>query len=135
MERIPNGRYTREFHEKAVKMVAEGILSALEISRRLSFPKSTLDRWIRVSKKGDLGQTGKSHHPLTELEQELARVKRERSLTKIKPHHYDMVMCPGTSMRDCRGISTDYSTSPLLSTYNFMYVPYYVPSLKKLESP
>ncbi|MHB8829137.1 MAG: IS3 family transposase [Syntrophales bacterium] len=84
MERIPNGRYTREFREEAVKMVAEGSLSSLEVSRRLSLPKSTLERWIRVSKKGALGQIGKGQRPLTELEQELARVKRELSLAKME---------------------------------------------------
>ena len=84
MERIPNGRYTREFREEAVKMVTDGSLSALEVSRRLSLPRSTLERWIRVSKMGDLGQIGKGQRPLTELEQELARVKWELSLAKIE---------------------------------------------------
>ncbi len=37
MERIPNGRYTKEFREEAVKMVTDGGLSALEISKRLIF--------------------------------------------------------------------------------------------------
>jgi len=54
MERIPNGRYTKEFREEAVKMVTDGGLSALETSKRLSLPKSTLERWIRVSKTGPL---------------------------------------------------------------------------------
>jgi transposase len=54
MERIPNGRYTQEFREEAVKMAADGGLSVLEISKRLSLPKSTLEDWIRVSKAGHL---------------------------------------------------------------------------------
>jgi transposase len=84
MERIPNGRYTKEFREEAVKMVTDGGLSALEISKRLSLPKSTLENWIRVSKTGALGQIGKSHRPLTEIERELAKVKRELSLVKME---------------------------------------------------
>jgi transposase-like protein len=40
-ERVPNGRYTKEFREEAVKMVTEGGLSVLEVSSRLSLPKST----------------------------------------------------------------------------------------------
>ena len=84
MERIPKGRYTKEFREEAVKMVTDGSLSSLEVSRRLSLPKSTLERWIRVSKEGNLGQLGKGQRPLTELEQELARVKRELSLAKME---------------------------------------------------
>jgi len=84
MERIPNGRYTKEFREEAVKMVADGGLSALEISKRLSLPKSTLERWIRVSKTGTLGEIGKGQRPLTEIERELAKVKRELSLAKME---------------------------------------------------
>jgi transposase len=46
MERIPNGRYTKEFCEEAVKMSTEGGLSVLDTSRRLSLPKSALEHWI-----------------------------------------------------------------------------------------
>jgi transposase len=84
MERIPYGRYTKEFREEAVKMATEGGLSVLEISRRLTLPKSTLEHWIRVSKTGNLGQIGKGHRPLTEIERELAKVKRELALTKME---------------------------------------------------
>ena len=84
MERVPNGRYTKEFREEAVKMLTEGGLSVLEISRRLSLPKSTLEHWTRVSKTGNLGETGKCQRPLTEIERELAKVKRELSLAKME---------------------------------------------------
>lgn len=84
MEKIPNGRYTKEFRQEAVKMATDGGLSVLEISKRLSLPKSTLENWIRVSKTGDLGKIGKSQRPLTELERELANVKRELALTKME---------------------------------------------------
>jgi transposase len=50
MEKVPNGRYTKEFREEAVKMLTDGGLSVLEVSSRLSLPKSTLERWRRVSK-------------------------------------------------------------------------------------
>jgi transposase len=84
MERVPNGRYTKEFREEAVKMVTDGGLSVLEVAGRLSLPKSTLERWRRVSKRGKLGEIGKGQRPLTELEIELAKVKRERSLDKME---------------------------------------------------
>ncbi len=45
MERVPNGRYTKEFREAAVKMVTEQGMSVLEVSSRLSLLKSTLERW------------------------------------------------------------------------------------------
>jgi transposase-like protein len=65
-------------------MVTEGGLSVLEVSSRLSLPKSTLERWRRVSKRGDLGKIGKGQRPLTEIESELAKVKRELSLAKME---------------------------------------------------
>ena len=84
MERIPNGRYTKEFREEAAKLATEGGLSVLEISNRLSLPKSTLEHWIRVSKAGHLGKIGKGQRPLTEIERELAKVTRELSLTRME---------------------------------------------------
>jgi len=84
MERVPRGRYTKEFREETVKMFTDGGLSVLEICKRLSLPKSTLERWIRVFKTGNLGDVGKGLRPLTEMEMELAQVKRELSLAKME---------------------------------------------------
>ena len=84
MERVPNGRYTKEFREEAVKMAAAGELSIVEICRRLSLPKSTLENWIKISKAGNLEAVGRSQRPLTEIERELAQVKRELSLAKME---------------------------------------------------
>ena len=55
MERVPNGRYIKEFREEAVKMAVEGGMTVKEISKCLSLPKSTLEQWIRVFKRGNLG--------------------------------------------------------------------------------
>lgn len=82
--RIPHGRYSKEFREEAVRLVTEGGLSTGEASARLSLPKSTLENWVRVGKKGKLGEIGKSHRPLTELEMELAQVKRELAIVKVE---------------------------------------------------
>ena len=84
MERIPKGHYTKAFREEAVKMATEGGLSVLEISKRLSLPKSTLANWMRISQTGHLGKIGKSQRPLTDVERELAHVKRELSLAKME---------------------------------------------------
>jgi len=84
MERVPHGRYTKEFREEAVKKVTEEGLSVLEVSKRLSLPKSTLEQWLRVSKMGHLGSLGKGQRPLTEIESELVRVKRELALAKME---------------------------------------------------
>jgi transposase len=65
-------------------MVTDGGLSVQEVSNCLSLPKSTLERWRRVSKKGNLGEVGKGQRPLTEIESELAKVKRELSLARME---------------------------------------------------
>jgi transposase len=82
--KIPHGRYSKEFREEAVRLVTEGGLSAVEASVRLSLPKSTLENWVRAAKGGKLGEIGKSHRPLTELEVELAHVKRELAIVKME---------------------------------------------------
>jgi len=84
MQRVPYGKYTKEFREEAVKLVIEGGLSIPETSRRLSLPQSTLENWIRKYKEGSLGEVGKNHRPLSEIEKELARVKRELIQTRIE---------------------------------------------------
>lgn len=82
MERIPNGRYTKEFREEAVKLVTEDGLSVPEASRRLDLPKSTIFNWLRSARAGKLGEIGKQQRQLSEVELELARVKRE--LAKVR---------------------------------------------------
>ncbi len=77
MERIPYGKYTKEFRQEAVKLVIEGGLSIPEAGRRLSLAPSTLGNWVRAFKEGKLGDVGKTQRPLTEIEIELARTKRE----------------------------------------------------------
>lgn len=89
MERIPYGKYSKEFRQEAVKLVIEGGLSIPEAGRRLSLAPSTLGNWVRAYKKGKLSEVGKDHKPLAEVEmenyklrRELAEVKMERDILK-----------------------------------------------------
>lgn len=84
MERIPRGIYTKEFREEAVKLVIEGGLSLPEVGRRLSIAPSTIRYWVKASQGGKLGEVGRHQKPLTELEMELSRVKRELALVKME---------------------------------------------------
>ena len=84
MERIPRGRYTKEFREEAVRLVAEGGLPVAEVARRLIIPKNTLDNWLRAKKNGKLGEIGKSQRQISDIEKELMAVKRELALTKME---------------------------------------------------
>jgi len=81
---IPQGRYTKEFRQEAVKLVTGEGLSWAEAARRLSLPTSTLANWVKAYKAGKLGDVGKTYRPLTEVEMELARVKKENSELKME---------------------------------------------------
>ena len=84
MKGIPQGRYTREFRIEAVKLVTEEHLSWAEAAQRLSLPTSTLANWVKAAKTGKLTEIGKSYRPLTEVEIELARTKKQLALMKME---------------------------------------------------
>ena len=103
MKGIPQGRYTKEFREEAVKLVAEEKISLPEASRRLSLPPSTLATWVKAFKAGKLGGIGKMQRPLTEIEmelawakKELAEVKMERDILKKAAAYFARESLPGT---------------------------------------
>lgn len=103
MKRGPQGRYTKELREEAVKLVTEEKLSLPEAARRLSLPPSTLGNWIKAFKEGRLGEVGKKYRPLTELEmelawtkRELAEVKMERDILKKAAAYFAKESLPGT---------------------------------------
>jgi transposase len=103
MKGIPQGRYTKEFREEAVKMVKDGGMSLPETARRLSLPPSTLGNWVKAHKAGKLGDIGKTRKPLTDIEMELARVKKElvetrmeRDLLKKAAAYFAKESLPGT---------------------------------------
>jgi transposase-like protein len=81
---IPQGRYTREFRQEAVKLVAVDKISCREVAQRLSLAPSTLAYWVKAYKSGKLGEIGKDRKPLTEVEMELARVKKENNELKME---------------------------------------------------
>ncbi|MFC1980651.1 transposase [Chloroflexota bacterium] len=103
MKRLPQGRYTKEFREEAVKLVTEEKISLPEASRRLSLPPSTLATWVKAYKAGRLGEVGETYRPLTEIEMELARtkkelveVKMERDILKKAAAYFAKESLPGT---------------------------------------
>jgi transposase len=81
---IPQGRYTKEFREEAVRVVVEEKISCREAAQRLSLAPSTLAYWVKAYKSGKLGEIGKAQKPLTELEMELARTKKELAEVKME---------------------------------------------------
>ncbi len=103
MKRGPQGRYSKEFREEAVKLVTEERLSVPEAGRRLSLPPSTITSWVKQCKAGRLGEVGKTYRPLTDIEMELARirkevaeVKMERDILKKAAAYFARESLPGT---------------------------------------
>ena len=84
MERIPRAIYTKELREEAVKLVTEGGLSIPEVGRRLSIAPSTVRYWLQANREGKLKEVGKHQKPLSEMEMELARVKRELAEVRME---------------------------------------------------
>ena len=83
MERISKSVYSKELREEAVKQVTEVGLTVKEAGQRLSIAPSTIAYWVTAKKADKLGDIGKRQKPLTEIEMELARVKRELAEVKI----------------------------------------------------
>ena len=67
-----------------MKLVTEGQMSVDQAAAQLSLPKSTLGNWVKAHKAGKLGKVGKTYRPLTEIEMELARTKKELAEVKME---------------------------------------------------
>jgi transposase len=103
MERVPRGIYTKELREEAVNLVREGGLKIPEVGRRLSVSPSTIRYWVKGDREGKLKEVGKQQRLLTEVEMELARVKRElvevrmeRDVLKKAAAYFAKESLPGT---------------------------------------
>ena len=103
MKGVPQGRYTKEFRQEAVKLVLEQKLSWSKAARQLSLPTSTLANWVKAYNAGKLGEIGKTYRPLTEIEMELTRVKKEntelrmeRDILKKAAAYFARESLPGT---------------------------------------
>ena len=84
MKGIPLGRYTREVRQEAGRLVVEERIACRKAALQLSLAPSTLAYWVKAYKGGKLGEIGKAQKPLTELEIELARTKKELAEVKME---------------------------------------------------
>jgi len=84
VERIPYGIYSKELREEAVKLVTEDGLSMAEVGRRLDIPPQTVNNWVKAYKEGTLPGIGKNKKPLTEVEAELARARKELAEVRME---------------------------------------------------
>ena len=83
-ERCPSRKIHEGFRQGAVKLVTEERLSLPEAARRLSLAPSTLGYWVKAQRAGKLGDVGKTYRPLTEVEMDLARTKKELAEVKME---------------------------------------------------
>ena len=67
-----------------MKLVTEGNLSLPEVGRRLSLAPSTIGNWVKAARAGKLEDIGRTYRPLTEVEIELARTKKELAIVKME---------------------------------------------------
>jgi transposase len=80
MDRLPRQKYTKEFREQAVRVVREQKLTLPEAARRLAMSEKTLANWVFRARHGQLAELDDSRRPVTELEAEVSRLKREQDL-------------------------------------------------------
>ena len=86
-----------------MKLVTQEKLSLPEAARQLSLPPATLRNWLRADMEGRLGEVGKTLRPLTQIEMELAKtrkelveVKMERDILKKAAAYFAKESLPGT---------------------------------------
>jgi len=84
MERVPRQKYTKEFREHAVQLVLEQALTTPEAARRLTMSDKTLANWVFRARHGQLAELSETRRPVTELEAEVSRLKRELAEARME---------------------------------------------------
>ena len=82
-ESVPSRQYTDEFKAEAVRLA--GSTGGNPAAECLGIPQSTMAHWVRRSKAGTLSLADASpvKRPLSELELENARLRRELASAKL----------------------------------------------------
>lgn len=103
MGSLPRQQYTKEFREQAVQLVLAQQVPIAEAARRLSMSGKTLKNWVGQARRGQLATLGATRRPVSELEAELSRLKRdlaeaqmERDILKKATAYFAKAQLPGT---------------------------------------
>ena len=103
MEQVPRQQYTKEFREQAVQLVQDQKLTIPEAAQRLAMSDKTLANWVFRARQGQLSGLGESRRPVTDLEAEVSRLKRElvearmeRDILKKATAYFAKAQLPGT---------------------------------------
>lgn len=84
MSKAEKRKYTREFRAEAVKLVLEQGLSLEEAGASLALPKGTLANWVAAAKRGDGAPGVLGGRSVSELEAEVARLRKELANANIE---------------------------------------------------
>lgn len=79
---IPRQYYTEEFKQEAVKLIRESDLKLSEAANRLNIHSQTLKNWLYRDKIAVSSTT--SRKPVTELESELSRLRKELAESRLE---------------------------------------------------
>ena len=103
MEKLPRQKYTKEYREQAVKVVIEQEQTIPQAARRLSMSAKTLANWVFRARHGKLGDLHENRKPVTELDAEVSKLKRElaearmeRDILKKATAYFARESLPGT---------------------------------------
>jgi transposase len=83
-EAVPNRQYTEEFKTEAVRLALSTGGNAA--AKRLGIPQSTVTNWVRRSREGSASMASAAvavKRPVSEVEAENARLRRELASTKL----------------------------------------------------
>jgi len=83
-----------------VQLVLEQKVTIPEAARRLTLSGNTLKNWVGRARRGQLATLGESRRPVTELEAELSRLKRDLADARMER---DILKKPPRPMRRRRG--------------------------------
>jgi len=91
------------FHIFSGQLVQDQELTIPEAARRLTMSDKTLANWVFRARRGQLAKLGESRRPVTELEAEVPRLKREfaearmeRDILKKATAYFAKAQLPGT---------------------------------------
>ena len=76
--------YTPELREEAVKLVLAQGLKLGEAAKRIAIPMGTLATWVKAAKRGDNTVSAPGSRTVSELEAEVAKLRRELAETRME---------------------------------------------------
>ena len=84
MTKLPRQSFTKKFRDQAARLVTEDGLSVAEAAKQLGISERTLGNWVRLAKKHGTPQGPGKHRPVSDLEAEVAKLRRELAVSQME---------------------------------------------------